>query len=63
MGGAYRRGTKTSRGSPQHQTLSSYTPLAMLGLSASCGLSRRSLLYLGGGSEEGDELPDVGETF
>src|SRR6266850_832825 len=37
--------------------------LAMLGLSVSYGLSRRSLLYLGGGNEEGDELPDVGETL
>src|SRR5918999_6041157 len=37
--------------------------LAMLGLSVSYGLSRRSLLHLGGGGEEGDELPDVGETL
>ena len=35
----------------------------MLGLRVSYGLSRRSLLSLGGGSEEGDELPDVGETL
>ncbi len=37
--------------------------LAKLGLRVSSGLSRRSLLDFGGGSEEGDELPDVGETL
>src|SRR5439155_3484109 len=41
----------------------SCTSVAMLGLRVSYGLSRRSLLSLGGGSEEGDELPDVGETL
>ncbi len=39
------------------------TSLAMLGLRVEYGLSRRSLLSFGRESEEGDELPDVGETL